>query len=186
MSTGGDRDPVDEFRDAFQWNGDKPDDLLRADLTGWWRRPRLLRRLGPLLADLADDLSPTVVLAIGSRGYLPGTAVALHLGVGLIEVVKNPRHDVDSNPWLKQTTGPDHRDRNLSLGVRRRLLHRSNRVLLVDDWVETGSQAMATHEIVAQSGATWAGMVAIVDGLADNRTRRMLNLRSLLHIRDLG
>jgi adenine phosphoribosyltransferase len=186
MSEAADRRRViEQFRDAFRWSGDKHDDALYADLTSWWRGPGLFGRLGPLLAELATE-PPTVVLAIESRGFLPGAAVALHLGVGLVEVRKNPRSDVDSDAWVQQTTGPDYRDRNLRLGIRRRLLESGDRVLLVDDWVDTGSQAIAAKRIVERTGATWVGMAAIVDGLEDSATRRALNLRSLLHIRDLG
>jgi adenine phosphoribosyltransferase len=114
-----------------------------------------------------------------------GVAVALHLHVGFVEVRKNPQPATASDAWILQTTPPDYRDRNLRLGIKRDLLKSGDRVLLVDDWIETGSQALATQKIVQQAGAAWLGVVTVVDALESNNIRRQLKLRSITHIRDL-
>jgi adenine phosphoribosyltransferase len=53
-----------------------------------------------------------------------GALVAMELGVGLIEVRKDPERQqlADSDAWVSQTTRPDYLDRQLSLGIRRGLL----------------------------------------------------------------
>src|SRR5512142_2431968 len=38
--------------DAIAWRGDRWDENLRADITGWWRDPALLRALTVALSDL--------------------------------------------------------------------------------------------------------------------------------------
>jgi len=38
-----DRSLRDRLLAAFEWRGDRTDPDLRADLTGWWRDPVLLR-----------------------------------------------------------------------------------------------------------------------------------------------
>jgi hypothetical protein len=83
-----------------------------------------------------------------------GALVALELGVGLIEVRKDPDRQqlADSDAWLSQTTRPDYRDRHLSLGFRRGLLQSGDRVVFVDDWIETGSQALAIQGLVEAAG----------------------------------
>jgi adenine phosphoribosyltransferase len=50
--------------------------------TGWWADASILRRLGPVLAELFTDLQPTLVIGPQSRGTLLGALVAVHLGVG--------------------------------------------------------------------------------------------------------
>lgn len=40
----------------------------------------------------------------------------------------------------------------------------ADRVLLVDDWIETGAQMMATAELVEDAGATVDGIAAIGAG----------------------
>jgi adenine phosphoribosyltransferase len=58
-------------------------------------------------------------------------------------------------------------------------------VLLVDDWIATGSQAIGVRNLVHQAGASWCGTAVIADGLQDSRLRRELSVRSLLHVHDL-
>jgi adenine phosphoribosyltransferase len=176
-----------ELRAACIWRGDRRDRMSFPDVTGWWRDAGLLARLGPALAELVSPSKPTVVLGPQSRGSMLGALVAMELGVGLIEVRKDPGEErlADSDAWLSQTTKPDYRDRHLSLGFRRGLLQSGDRAVLVDDWIETGGQALASQSLVEAAGATWCGAVVVVDGLTDGRIRQHLQVRSLLHIREL-
>ncbi|MBE1608137.1 phosphoribosyltransferase family protein [Actinopolymorpha pittospori] len=164
---------------------DRKDEWRSANETGWWRDPEVLASLGPALADQFSDTHPTVVLGLQSRGCLLGSLVAQHLGLGLIEVRKDPVRSADSDRLWQRTTPPDYEDRHLTLGFRRNLINSGDRALLVDDWIATGAQALACQGLVADAGATWLGASVIVDGLERPELRRPLNLRSLLHVRDL-
>jgi adenine phosphoribosyltransferase len=161
--------------------------MLFPDITGWWRDAALLAELGPALAALVSPAQPTVILGPQSRGAMLGALVARELGVGLIEVRKDPERQqlADSDAWVSQATRPDYRDRHLSLGFRRGLLQSGDRAVLIDDWIDTGSQALASEGLVEAAGATWCGAGVIVDGLRDSRIRQQLQLRSLLHVREL-
>lgn len=176
---------IADLTSTFRWRGDRTDDTFRADLTGWWANPTILARLGRAIAELFVEADPTVVLGPQSRGALVGALVARELGCGLIEFRKNPGPAADSDRWLTTTTRPDYRDRNLRMGIRREHLPSGHRVLFVDDWIATGGQAFAAHELITGSGASWCGAAVLVDALTDSRLRRDLNVRSLLHVRDL-
>jgi adenine phosphoribosyltransferase len=170
---------------AFRWLGDRTDSSGQAELAGWWRDPALLAALGPALAAPFRDLRPTVVLGPQSRGCLLGSLVATQLGVGFVEVRKNLERAADSQELIERTTPPDYRDRHLRLGFPRAFVGVSDRVVLVDDWVATGSQAETCRQLVADAGATWLGASVIVDALERPQLRRPLQLRSLLHAHDL-
>ncbi len=174
-----------DLRSAFAWLGDRPERGWAADPTGWWADPRVLRRLGPALAAEFNDLKPTLVLGPQSRGALLGALVALELGVGLVELRKDPQPSADSDRWLTARTPPDYQDRNLELGARRDLLPSTSRALFVDDWIDTGGQAVAARALVQAVGATWCGASVIVDALEDARLRRDLNVHALFRVRDL-
>lgn len=88
-------------------------------------------------------------------------------------------------PAIRRTTPPDYHDRNLEFGFRRGLVRSSDQVLMVDDWIATGSQPWTVRAMVDTIGATWVGVGCIVDALDDSRARRDLGQRSLLHLRDL-
>jgi adenine phosphoribosyltransferase len=181
-------DPEEQFRGrlkaAFSWRADRPDERWMADPTGWWANPELLAGMGPALAGLTSGPSPTVVLGPQSRGMLLGGLVAAHLGIGLVELRKDPGPAGDSDRWLMAHTPPDYRDRTLQVGVRHDLLI-VQRVLLVDDWIATGGQALAAADLVERAGAVWCGCVVVCDALSDARLRRELKVSSLVRVRDL-
>ena len=118
-------------------------------------------------------------------GYLLGPLVAHHLAVGFVGVSKEPRPLADSDIWLTATTPPDYRDRHLTMSMRQGLIGSSDRVLVVDDWADTGGQATAIRDLIRQTGAHYVGAAVVVDGLASHEIRRGLDLRGLLHLRDL-
>jgi len=175
----------EELRRTYREQGDRTDEMRWADVSGWWRDAGLLGRLGPALADLFPDASPTVVMGTQSRGTLLGALVATHLGVGLIEIRKNSGPPADSESWRSRTTPPDYRDRHLRLGFHQRLLSAGERVLFVDDWIDTGGQAMGAYGLVQDAGAHWVGAALVVDALSEPRLRRDLLVRSLLRGREL-
>ncbi len=144
----------------------------------------MLRELGPALAGLYGE-APTVVVGPVSRGSLVGAVTAVAVGVGFVEMRKNQAPAMDSDRWVRRTTGPDYRDRHVEFGFRRALIRPADRVLMVDDWADTGMTARAAREMVADCGATWIGAACIVDGLTDPRLRHDLPIRGLLDVRQL-
>lgn len=126
-----------------------------------------------------------MILGAQSRGSLLGTAVALHLGVGLVEARKNPGPASDSDQWLTVTTPPDYKDRHVVFGFRRELIRSGEAVLFVDDWMATGSTALAARSLVEKAGADWLGAAVIVAAVEQSQRRRDLGLRSLMRLADL-
>jgi len=180
--------PTEDLRtaliDAFVWIGDRGTTADGADRTKWLRQPRIVNDVGAALAALFNE-SPTVVLGPPTSGYGLGALVAAATGAGFAGAEKGERRYADSDPWLTATTPLDYKGRNMRLGVRKDLLSSSDRVLIVDDWADTGGQLLALQKIVELAGARLVGTAVIVDGLSSNATRRDLGLRSLLHLREL-
>ncbi len=176
---------VSDLRTAFRWLGDRVDVTCAADPTGWWADSGILRRLGPALARPTARSQPTHIVGPTSRGALLGVLVAVELGLGLVELRKDPEPSADSDRWLTARTPPDYQDRNLQLGLRRDLLPPGSRVLFVDDWIDTGGQAVAARQIVQAAGATWCGASVIVDALHDAQLRRDLEVSSIFRVQDL-
>ncbi|MGW7685006.1 phosphoribosyltransferase family protein [Kribbella sp. NPDC054772] len=143
-----------------------------------------MREIGPALAGLYEE-TPTVVLGPVSRGSLVGALTAAAAGAGFVEMRKDACPAVDSDRWVRRTTGPDYRDRHEVFGFRRGLIRPADRVLMVDDWADTGMTARTARLLVEDCGAHWIGAACIVDGLTDPRLRHDLPLRALLDVRQL-
>lgn len=84
---------------------------------------------------------------------------------------KNPGPAADNDPWLTATTPPDYKDWHLTPGSRRHLLSPADRVVLVDDWIDTGGQASGARALVDKAEAGWLGVAVVVDALTRNEVR---------------
>lgn len=94
-----------------------------------------------------SDAGGMAVCGIESRGFLPGGAAALELGVGFVAARK--AGGMFRGEKLARKTEPDHRGIRHSLRIQRASLDQGDRVLLVDDWIETGSQALAVWDLLS-------------------------------------
>lgn len=168
---------------AFAWRDGK--DTSYADPSGWWRDPALLQDTARALASLHDGSAPTVVAGFESRGFILGTAVAMTLGIGFVEIRKDKRRALDpEEAVLRSTTPPDYNQRDLVLLLNRGLLAPRDRVLAVAEWMPTGAQATAARDLVELSDATWIGIALIVEDFPAE-VRRRLNVRSPMRKHEL-
>jgi adenine phosphoribosyltransferase len=124
-----------------------------------------------LLAEVAHTLvepfrgTVTKVAGIESRGFILGAAAALDLGVGLVPIKK--RAGLFPGEKATAVAGRDYRGEHHELRIQRAALGTEDVVLLVDDWIETGSQARAARSLVEECGAAWAGVAVVVRQLGD-------------------
>ncbi|MDG4762940.1 phosphoribosyltransferase family protein [Solwaraspora sp. WMMD406] len=165
---------------AFRWHDPGPaSEHLVSDVSGWWREPTVLARIGPALADLVSADEPTVVMAPQVTGMIIGPLVATALRAGFVPAYKEDplRAIAEATTWT--TTAPDHRGRTLRLGVRDRHLGPRDRVVLVDDWVTTGAQLRAMSRLAAARRATVVGSAVIVADCSPTVVDE-LRVRSLL------
>jgi adenine phosphoribosyltransferase len=175
----------EQMRALYRSVSDRNYDGQTFDFDDWWRSPTILGELGPLLAERFRLERVSVVLGPASSGYLLGPLVAMALGVGFVPVSKQPRTGVDSDLWRVRTTPPDYQDRHLELGFRRRLMTSSDRVLAVDDLVDTAGQLLTLQALTQDANATWIGATVLIDNLRTSQPRRQLNLHAVFHVRDL-
>lgn len=125
------------------------------------------------LAEPWADAGLTKVCGIEARGFLLGGAVALRLGVGFAAVRKGEALFPGEKSSLE--TAPDYRSARWRLRIRTDSLGPGDRVVLVDDWAERGSQALTARRLVEGCGATFLGLSVVVDQLTED-VRHQLGL----------
>jgi adenine phosphoribosyltransferase len=153
-----------DFLERFRWIGGHADVLALAG------EGDLLSRVGRALAEPFAGTGFTHVAAVEARGFVLGTAVALHAGVGFVPVRKAGA--VHPGPKLTRLTDTDWRGNRPTLLLQRAALSAGDRVLLVDDWAERGSQALAARSLIEGAGSAYVGLSLLVDQLpADMRAR---------------
>jgi adenine phosphoribosyltransferase len=150
-----------------------------------WRIFRDPRALAAVVSGLVEPFTKdgiTAICGIESRGFLLGAAAALELGVGFVPVRKQA--GLFPGEKITRQTAPDYRGLRHELRLQRASLTPADRVLMVDDWVETGSQARAVKSMVEESGSQWIGCSVIVDQTGED-LRWTLTVRSLVTAAEL-
>ena len=167
----------DAFIDRFRWIEGHADMLgLLADAT-------LLEGAIDALAEPFEGHAITKVAGIEARAFVLGGAVARSLGAGFVAIRKSG--SIHPGPKVERATAPDWRGLTSVLLVQREALGRNDRVLLVDDWAETGSQALAARALIDDCGATYAGLSLLVDQLSDDVRDRLSPVRAVVSAEEL-
>jgi adenine phosphoribosyltransferase len=138
----------------------------------------LFRRVIGALSSPFQSERITKVIGIEARGFLLGGAVALELGAGFVAVRKSGH--LPGAKLTQRTSRADYRGLTHELRLQAGALGRRDRVLLVDDWIEMGSQSAAAKSLVDQARAAFVGTSVIVNQLPADRAGEFGKLRYLV------
>lgn len=161
----------------FRWIGG------HADVWAIFRDAKALAAVVAALVEPFRDEQITAVCGIESRGFLLGGAAAVELGVGFVPIRKG--EGLFPGDKVVRQSSADYRRLRHTLRLQRSSLGSEDRVLLVDDWMETGSQAAAAQSMVEECGATWVGCSVIVDQLTGAPRNTLGTIRGLLTAQEL-
>jgi adenine phosphoribosyltransferase len=154
-----------------------------ADVWRFFTDAALLRDVAAALADPFRAEGVTKVAGIESRGFIVGTAVALELRAGFVAIRKDA--GLFPGAQVERPTSLDYRGNMSMLRVQRRSLRSDDRVLLIDDWFETGSQAKAAKQLIEACGARLLGAAVIVDQLSEDARPLLGRIHALLRADEL-
>ena len=113
-----------------------------------------------LLNDLVLDLRNVkcdVVAGLDAMGFVLGTALATRLNVGFLPIRKAGKLCVDTD----SVTYTNYSGRTQDMEVRTPAFLSGTRVLLVDQWIETGGTMDGAIRLVKRQEGVVAGLVAI-------------------------
>jgi adenine phosphoribosyltransferase len=131
-----------------------------------------------------QDAGVTHVAGIEARGFLLGGAVAVALGAGFVAIRKDGT-GLLPGPKVRATADEDYRGNRHELRMQA-ALSATDRVLLVDDWAERGSQASAARELVRLTGAEFLGVSVVVDMLPAAVRADLGRVTTLVEADELG
>src|SRR5690242_18686811 len=113
------------------------------------------------LAALVEPLAFDVVVGIDALGFILGTALAMHTQTGFVPIRKGGKLPVD----VDSVECVDYTGQRKTLELRRDVLKPGTRVLLVDEWIETGAQVRAAIQLIEGQGGVIAGIASLhIDG----------------------
>ena len=135
-----------------------------SDTLGLFAQPGFLSRAGEALAEPFRTAGITKVAGIEARGFVLATAAALEMGIGFIAVRKKGSVLAGAKEELK--SAPDWRGVEEVLRLQRHVVDPGDRVLVVDDWAETGAKATAARVLIERSGGRYCGLSLLVNQLS--------------------
>jgi adenine phosphoribosyltransferase len=143
--------------------------IIFKDITPLLSNPEAFKKSIESLKKRIEDLEIDQVVAIESRGFIFGSALAYELGVGLT-LVRKPKKLPFTTSKVEYALeyGTD------SLEMHTDALKKGDRVVIVDDILATGGTAKATAKLAEQLGAK-------VEALLFLSELGFLNGRSQLH-----
>ena len=132
--------------------------IVFKDITTLLREPVLLRRSLDLMTVMCGDLPVDKVVAIESRGFILGGALADRLGAGFVPVRKPGKL-----PWktIREAYALEYGEAVLELHDD--AFQPGERVLVVDDVLATGGTAEAAGRLVERQQAQLIGYAFVVD-----------------------
>ena len=112
--------------------------------------------LDDLVADL-DGLAVDVVAGLDAMGFVLASALATRLKVGFLPIRKAGKLCVQTD----SVTFTNYSGRTQSMEMRLPAFAKGTKVLVVDQWVETGGTMSAAINLVRRQGGIVAGLAAI-------------------------
>ena len=129
-----------------------------------WLDPTSIYINGDAFHDLINDLvldlknvKCDVVAGLDAMGFVLGTALATRLNVGFLPIRKAGKLCVDTD----SVTFTNYSGRTQDMEVRTPAFLSGTRVLLVDQWIETGGTMDGAIRLVKRQEGIVAGLVAI-------------------------
>ena len=126
-----------------------------------------------LLDDLLDDLEEIdcdVVAGIDAMGFVLGSALAAKLRKGFLPIRKAGKLCVDT----KKVDFVNYSKRNQFMEIRFPAFEAGTKVIIVDQWVETGGTMGAAIKLIEQQGGLVKGVIALAIEENDN-TKKLRN-----------
>ena len=126
-----------------------------------------------LLDDLLDDLEEIdcdVIAGIDAMGFVLGSALAARLRKGFLPIRKADKLCVDT----KKVDFVNYSKRNQFMEIRFPAFEAGTKVIIVDQWVETGGTMGAAIRLIEQQGGLVKGVIALAIEENDN-TKKLRN-----------
>ncbi len=111
------------------------------------------------ISDLFSDQKINKVACIEGRGFILGSAVAYHLHAGVIPIRRKGglKNKIYSLKYV------DYSGKEKSLEMHRDALMAGEKILIIDDWVETGATIKTTVRLIKKCGGNIIGIGVFMD-----------------------
>jgi len=129
----------------------------RNDVTPIFSNPDAFSQLIHDLVVPFDKKDMDYICGIDALGFIIGTAIAIWFGKGFLPIRKRGKLPVS----VEEREFVDYSGENKALEIRKGMIKPGDRILLVDEWIETGAQIQAAIELIEHEGGKIIGITTI-------------------------
>ncbi len=131
---------------------------LRCDVTPIFQNPKVFSNL---INDLIKPFKNfNVIVGIDALGFIIGGAMAHKLKKGFVPIRKG-----DKLPGVRgtviRTAVVDYTNKKKTFEMNKDSIKKGDKVLIVDEWIETGSQIKAAIKLIEKQGGKVIGITAL-------------------------
>jgi xanthine phosphoribosyltransferase len=124
--------------------------------------PELMKEIGLEFARLFKEEGITKIVTIESSGISPAVMAGLELGVKVIFARKRKSLTLTENLLVSSVYSFTKQEEN-TIAVSSQFLNKSDRVLIIDDFLANGEAAKGLIDIVKKSGASIQGIGIVIE-----------------------
>lgn len=132
----------------------------RYDMAPLYADPRIFRNLVEDIISPFKNVDFNKIVTLDATGFILGSAVSIQLNKGLILTRKGGKIPIDSTRKLTSNF-IDYSGNEKSLEIDVSMIDKDENYLIIDDWVETGSQVKATISMIEKLGGKVVGISSI-------------------------
>lgn len=133
---------------------------LRYDVTPIFQNPKVFSNLISDLIKPFRDEEFNVIVGIDALGFIIGGAMAHKLRMGFVPVRKGGKL-----PGIKgtviRTSFVDYTKKKKTFEMNKGAIKKGDKVLIVDEWIETGSQIKSAIKLIEKQGGKVIGVTAL-------------------------
>jgi len=138
----------------------------RNDVTPIFKDSAAFKELVSDLQKALNGIEFDHVAGIDALGFILGTALAVKTEKGFVPIRKTGKLPVKGN----SINFVDYTGTNKGLELAQGVFKKNDKVLLIDDWIETGTQVKAAVQLIEEQGAQIAAVGAL--GIEQNERTR--------------
>lgn len=142
--------------------------------------PSLMDQAGRHFARFFSDISATKILTAEISGIAPAVSTGLHMDLPVVFARKHKPITMPDQVLL--TLAPSHtKGRTVELIVSPEYLSKGEKVLIIDDFLATGSTILGLIRLAETAGSTIVGVGALIEKTFEAGRQRLEDLNILVH-----
>lgn len=124
------------------------------------------------------------IACLDALGFVIGSAIAFKLNIGLVLIRKAGKLPGTEGTVLKSNKFKDYSNKSKAFEINKNSISKGDKILLVDEWIETGTQMRQATELIEKLQGEVVGITAMAVH-KDSKTKDLWEKYTIQSIREI-